>query len=54
MVSRHGIRTPYPADNGTVTDYSSYTNLDFPNASEWNMTYDAFANQYLTPHGQVW
>ena len=52
-VSRHGIRTPYPADNGTVTDYSSYTPLIFPDETDWNMTYDAFANQYLTPHGQV-
>lgn len=52
-VSRHGIRTPYPADNGTVTDYSSYTYLEFPDEKDWNMTYEAFANQYLTPHGQV-
>ena len=51
VVSRHGVRTPYGPPNGTVTDFSSYTYKAFPDNSSWGMTYEAFANQYLTPHG---
>lgn len=52
IVSRHGIRTPYPPDNGTVTDFTSYTNKIFPDNTSWGMTYEAFADQHLTPHGE--
>lgn len=53
VVSRHGIRTPYPPTNGTVTDFSSYTYKQFPDNNTWGMSYDAFADQYLTPHGEA-
>lgn len=52
MVSRHGIRSPYPPTNGTVNDFTSYSPLIFPDAADWGMTEEAFANQYLTPHGR--
>jgi hypothetical protein len=52
IVSRHGIRTPYPPDNGTVTDFTSYTNKLFPDNTSWGMTYEAFADQHITPHGE--
>jgi hypothetical protein len=53
IVTRHGIRTPYPPDNGTVTDFTSYTDLIFPDNNTWGMTYEAFADQHLTPHGRM-
>ena len=53
VVTRHGIRTPFPPDNGTVTDFTSYTNLIFPDNNTWGMTYDAFASQHITPHGEL-
>lgn len=52
IVSRHGIRTPYPPTNGTVTDFSSYTAKLFPDNTTWGMTFNAFSEQYLTPHGE--
>ena len=52
VVSRHGIRTPYPPTNGTVTDFSSYTYKEFPDNTDWGMSYTAFSEQYLTPHGE--
>lgn len=52
IVSRHGIRTPYAPPYGTVTDFSAYTNKIFPDNNTWGMTYDAFATQQLTPHGE--
>jgi hypothetical protein len=51
VVSRHGVRTPYPPKNATVDDYSSYTAKKFPDNNTWGMTYDAFSHQHLTPHG---
>lgn len=53
IVSRHGIRTPYPPTNGTVTDFSSYTYKKFPDNSTWMMSYEAFSEQELTPHGEA-
>ncbi len=52
MVSRHGIRTPFAPPFGTVTDYTAYTDKIFPDNNTWGMTYDAFANQHITPHGR--
>lgn len=52
IVSRHGIRTPYPPTNGTVTDFSSYTYKSFPDNTTWGMAYDPFSKQELTPHGE--
>lgn len=51
-VSRHGIRTPYAPDFGTVTDFTAYTQKPFPTNDSWGMTMEAFANQHLTPHGK--
>lgn len=53
VVSRHGIRTPYAPENGTVSDFSSYTNKVFPDADAWGMSEEAFSEQYLTPWGEV-
>ena len=53
MVSRHGIRSPYPPTNGTLNDYSSYTPLVFPNATAWGMTEVEFETQHLSPQGEV-
>ena len=53
MVSRHSIRTPYAPTNGTVSDFSSYTNLPFPTYVDWNMTEYDFENQYVTPQGTI-
>jgi len=53
MVSRHSIRTPYGPTNGTVSDFSSYTALEFPTNVEWNMTEYEFENQYVTPQGTI-
>lgn len=53
IVSRHGIRSPYPPTNGTVTDYSSYTYKVFPDNNTWGMTFEAFSDQHLTPHGEI-
>jgi hypothetical protein len=45
IVSRHGIRTPYPPSNGTVDDFSSYTYKQFPDNSSWGMPYESFSEQ---------
>ena len=34
-VSRHGIRSPYPPDFGTVTDFTAYTEKPFPTNNSW-------------------
>eukprot|EP00009_Paramoeba_aestuarina_P005397 CAMPEP_0201509532 /NCGR_PEP_ID=MMETSP0161_2-20130828/2558_1 /ASSEMBLY_ACC=CAM_ASM_000251 /TAXON_ID=180227 /ORGANISM="Neoparamoeba aestuarina, Strain SoJaBio B1-5/56/2" /LENGTH=532 /DNA_ID=CAMNT_0047904509 /DNA_START=74 /DNA_END=1672 /DNA_ORIENTATION=- len=52
MVSRHGIRTPFAPPYGTVNDYTMYTDRPFPDNNTWGMTENAFANQYITPHGK--
>lgn len=52
IVSRHGIRTPYGPPYGNVTDFTAYTNKKFPTNTDWGMSFDAFANQHLTPHGE--
>jgi hypothetical protein len=51
-VSRHGIRSPYPPNYGTVEDFSAYTNKKFPSHEAWGMTQKDFAKQKLTPHGK--
>ena len=51
-VSRHGVRTPYPPPVATADDWSAYTPLTPPGASEWGMSQEAFETQELTPHGQ--
>ena len=50
-VSRHGVRTPYPPDQGTVNDWSAYTPRSPPSAADWHMDQEAFEEQHLTPHG---
>jgi hypothetical protein len=51
-VSRHGIRSPYPPDYATVTDFTAYTEKPFPTNNSWGMDMFAFENQHLTPHGK--
>jgi hypothetical protein len=51
-VSRHGIRSPYPPNYGTLDDFSAYTQKIFPSNEEWGMTYQDFTHQRLTPHGK--
>ena len=51
-VSRHGIRSPYPPDYATVTDFTAYTQKIFPTNDSWGMDMYAFENQHLTPHGK--
>jgi hypothetical protein len=51
-VSRHGIRSPYPPNYGTLDDFSAYTHKIFPSNEEWGMTYQDFIHQKLTPHGK--
>lgn len=52
-VSRHGIRSPYPPDYATVTDFTAYTQKIFPSNYSWGMDMFAFENQHLTPHGKT-
>ncbi len=53
-VSRHGVRTPYaPPAVGSVSDWNAYTPYDPPQATAWGMDEEAFAEQYLTPHGKT-
>lgn len=52
IVSRHGVRSPYPPRYGTVSDYTAYTDKIFPDNSSWGMTYSDFSSQHLTPHGE--
>lgn len=52
-VSRHGIRSPYPPDYATVTDFTAYTQKPFPTNDSWGMDMFAFENQHLTPHGKT-
>ena len=52
IVSRHGIRSPFPPNYGTTSDFTSYTNKIFPNNDSWGMSADAFRQQHLTPHGK--
>jgi hypothetical protein len=54
IVSRHGIRSPYPAPNSTVcNNYDAYSNKTFPTYSDWGMTDSQYCSQQLTPHGQT-
>lgn len=52
IVSRHGVRSPYPPNYGTVSDFTAYTDLIFPDNTSWGMTYEDFESQHLTPHGE--
>lgn len=51
-VSRHGIRSPYPPNYGSLDDFSAYTNKEFPSHTAWGMSYNDFTKQKLTPHGK--
>jgi hypothetical protein len=52
-VSRHGIRSPYPPNYGTLEDFTAYTQKKFPSYEEWGgMTKNDFMKQKLTPHGR--
>lgn len=53
IMSRHGIRSPYPPDDGAVDNFTAYTNLKLPTHDDWGMTSDEFKNQFLTPHGKI-
>lgn len=51
--SRHGIRTPFQPDVGSVTDWSNYTRLPPKTAADYGMSPERFESQQLTPHGQA-
>ena len=51
IVSRHGVRPPYPPPHANVTSYAPWTSKLPPSAAAWGMTAEAFTTQELTPHG---
>jgi len=53
IVSRHGIRAPYPPLNQKdCNTFDKYSNKTFPDFADWGMTEDTFCDQWLTPHGE--
>lgn len=54
IVSRHGVRSPYPPTNSTsASDVSMYSGRPFPTWQDWGYsTEKEYADQDLTPHGQ--
>lgn len=54
LVFRHGQRSPYPWPGGdSAAGPSQWTTRPMPSISAWNMTDEAFNNQWLSPHGKL-
>lgn len=54
MVFRHGQRSPYPPPHATSAAGSSpWASRQMPSIAAWNMTPEAFNDQWLTAHGKA-
>ena len=51
VVSRHGVRPPYPPSYTLSGSWAPWTAQPPPSAADWGMDAAAFASQELTPHG---
>ena len=53
IVSRHGVRPPYPPSHTDGSSWAPWTAQAPPTAADWDMDAAAFASQELTPHGAL-